>query len=59
MLQAGEITTFGILRNSPWYSFVVLAVLVICSLAGWVLIMWKWAQFRRVRRDGFRFVQAL
>jgi biopolymer transport protein TolQ len=59
MLQAAPITTFGILRNSPWYSFVVLAILAVCSVAAWVLIMWKWVQFRRVRRDGFRFVQAL
>lgn len=59
MLQAAPITTFGILRNSPWYTFVVLAILAVCSLAAWILILWKWVQFRRVRRDGFRFVQAL
>jgi biopolymer transport protein TolQ len=60
MLQVAEqVTTFGILRHAPWYTVVVLVILVVCSVAGWVLIMWKWLQFRRVRRDGFRFVQAL
>lgn len=28
---------------------IILAVLVIFSLASWVLIIWKWIQFRRVR----------
>jgi biopolymer transport protein TolQ len=38
---------------------VVLVVLTLFSLASWVLIAWKWWQFRTLRRDGVRFVQAI
>ncbi|MEO5511611.1 MAG: MotA/TolQ/ExbB proton channel family protein [Longimicrobiales bacterium] len=61
MLQAAaqQITTTTILRQAPWYTLTVLGILIVMSLAGWVLIFWKWRQFRRLRGDGFRFVQAL
>jgi biopolymer transport protein TolQ len=38
---------------------IVLAVTAVASLVGWVLIFWKWGHFRRLRRDGARFVQAI
>jgi biopolymer transport protein TolQ len=38
---------------------IVLVVLTAFSIASWVLIAWKWRQFRTLRRDGFRFVQAI
>jgi biopolymer transport protein TolQ len=38
---------------------VVLIVLTLFSIASWVLIVWKWWQFRTLRRDGVRFVQAI
>jgi biopolymer transport protein TolQ len=38
---------------------IVLVLLTLFSIAGWVLIAWKWWQFRNLRRDGFRFVQAI
>jgi biopolymer transport protein TolQ len=38
---------------------VVLVVLTLFSIASWVLIVWKWWQFRNLRRDGTRFVQAI
>jgi biopolymer transport protein TolQ len=59
MLQASNVNALVILRQAPWYTLAVMAILVLCSLAGWVLILWKWRQFRRIRNDGFRFVQAL
>jgi biopolymer transport protein TolQ len=59
MLQASQIGTMDILRAAPWYTLAVLGVLILTSVAGWVLIFWKWRQFRRLRADGFRFVQAL
>jgi biopolymer transport protein TolQ len=37
----------------------VLGVLAVFSLASWVLILWKARQFRRLRRDGARFVAAI
>jgi biopolymer transport protein TolQ len=38
---------------------IVLILLTIFSLASWVMIVWKWKQFRTLRRDGRRFVQAI
>jgi biopolymer transport protein TolQ len=38
---------------------IVLVVLAIFSIVSWVLIVWKWWQFRNLRRDGYRFVQAI
>jgi biopolymer transport protein TolQ len=38
---------------------VVLVVLTLFSIVSWVLIVWKWWQFRSLRRDGVRFVQAI
>lgn len=38
---------------------IVLLVTALASLGSWVLIFWKWAHFRRLRRDGGRFVQAI
>jgi biopolymer transport protein TolQ len=40
-------------------SRIVVAVLILASLASWVIIVWKWVQFRSLRRDGVRFVQAI
>lgn len=38
---------------------VILGVLAIGSIACWVIIFWKASQFRRVRREGARFVASL
>jgi biopolymer transport protein TolQ len=38
---------------------IVLVILVLFSLASWVLIIWKWWQFRSLRVAGARFVQAI
>lgn len=34
----------------------VLLVLAVFSIVSWIFIFWKWAEFRRVRRDGDAFV---
>jgi biopolymer transport protein TolQ len=59
MLQASKVGALDILRAAPWYTLAVMVALILCSVAGWVLIFWKWRQFRRIRAEGFRFVQAL
>jgi biopolymer transport protein TolQ len=38
---------------------IVLVVLVLFSIISWVLIVWKWWQFRTLQRDGVRFVSAI
>jgi len=62
MLQVG-----GALPNTPWElvatstlgTKVVLGVLAVFSVLAWFLIVLKWWQFRRVRREGDRFFTAL
>lgn len=56
---AGTMSARHILTSAPWYTIAVMVVLIFCSLAGWVLIFWKWMQFRRIRAEGYRFVQAI
>lgn len=61
LLQAasGPITTQRMLQDAPWYTLAVMVTLVVMSLLSWILIFWKWRQFRRIRADGYRFVQAI
>lgn len=54
-VSAGGIRLF---LNSPT-SIIVLSVTGVFSLASWIIIFWKMGQFRRVRRDGSRFGNAL
>lgn len=56
---AGSAGRFDLLLGGTIYTKVVLVVTALASIASWVLIIWKWAQFRRLRRDGFRFVNAI
>ncbi|HUF50833.1 MAG TPA: MotA/TolQ/ExbB proton channel family protein [Longimicrobiales bacterium] len=48
-----------LLTSGSIESRVVIAILISFSLVSWVLIVWKWLQFRALRRDGYRFVQAI
>ena len=48
-----------LLMSGSIESQIVVAVLIVFSVFSWVVIAWKWAQFRRLRRDGYRFVQAI
>jgi biopolymer transport protein TolQ len=38
---------------------IILIVLVIFSLASWSIMAWKWTQFRKLNRQGERFLQAI
>lgn len=38
---------------------VILLVLAAFSIVSWVLIFWKWKEFRRVRKEGDEFVEAM
>ena len=59
MLQGAPSNHLDLLFGGTIYTQVVLGLTVLASIAGWVIILWKWAQFRRLRRDAFRFVQAI
>jgi biopolymer transport protein TolQ len=56
----GFLETFGFMRQggSPT-GLIVIAILSVFSLVSWVMILWKWKHFRTLRKDGFRFVQAI
>jgi biopolymer transport protein TolQ len=51
--------SFRILLGGSTSTRIVLILLTLFSLASWVMILWKWKQFRTLRRDGRRFVQAI
>ena len=61
LLQApgGISDSIRLLTSGSLESRIVVAILILFSLVSWVLIVWKWLQFRTLRRDGFRFVQAI
>jgi biopolymer transport protein TolQ len=62
ILQVG-----GALPSTPWElittssraTIVILLVLALFSLVSWFIIVLKWFQFRRIRREGDRFFTAL
>jgi biopolymer transport protein TolQ len=47
-----------ILGGSPT-TLVVIGVTAIFSLASWIIILWKWGQFGRLRKAGTRFLAAI
>jgi biopolymer transport protein TolQ len=59
LLQANWSDNLRLFFGGSLESRIVLFVLTIASVVSWVLILWKWWQFRRLRRDGTRFVQAI
>lgn len=60
LLQAAPgVGGFDLLRSGTLSTHLVLGVLALFSLLSWIIIFWKWGQFRRLRRDGMRFVQSL
>jgi biopolymer transport protein TolQ len=52
--QAGQTplpsTAWDMVADATITTKVILAVLLVFSLASWILIIWKWIQFRRVRQ---------
>ena len=38
---------------------IILIVLAAFSLISWVLIFWKWSEFRKLRASGDQFVEAI
>jgi biopolymer transport protein TolQ len=59
LLQSASSGKLDLLLGATIFTKIVLAVSVAASVGGWVLIFWKWAQFRRLKRDGLRFVSAI
>ena len=60
LLQTGSFAdNLRLLMGGSLETRIVVGILILASLASWVIIVWKWFQFRTLRRDGFRFVQAI
>ncbi len=65
--QGGSAGGPGALPTTPWEmaleatpaTQIVLAVLAVFSVVSWVLIFWKWSDFRRVEREGDAFVEGM
>lgn len=52
-------TPFELIRISSFETKIVLVIIVVFSLASWFIIILKWWQFRRVRRQADRFFAEL
>lgn len=61
MLQAataGELgNAWDMIRMGTPLTKLIIFVCVLFSVGSWVLIVWKWIQFRRLRREADRFVE--
>ncbi|NIP57849.1 MAG: hypothetical protein GWM92_06340 [Gemmatimonadetes bacterium] len=52
-------SALDMVRQSTLPTLIVLGVLAVFSFVSWVLIFWKWRQFRAVRRQGDRFLDQM
>jgi biopolymer transport protein TolQ len=62
LLQVGRQvpeTALDLVIGGTLPTLVILAILGIFSLASWIIIFWKWRQFRLIRREGDRFLDAM
>ena len=60
LIQANGLSRgVGMLLGGTLSSQIVVAVLTAFSVVSWIIILWKLFQFRRLRRDGGRFANAL
>jgi biopolymer transport protein TolQ len=60
MIQGGVPQgTMDMILSGGLSTKIILGILAVFSVVGWVIIFWKANQFRRVRREGARFVSSL
>ncbi len=62
LLQVGRQvpeTAWDLIWGGTLPTQIILLVLVAFSLASWILIFWKWRQFRDVQKDGDQFLAAM
>ena len=55
----GAPTAFDLISHGSAITWVVLGTIALFSLASWIIILWKIGQFRRIKRDGLRFNDAM
>ncbi len=60
MIQAGAQTgPIDMIVHGGLSTQVIIGVLAVFSLASWIIIFWKFGQFRRLRREGSDFLTAV
>jgi biopolymer transport protein TolQ len=52
-------TAFQLIAHGTKTTWVVLGVTILASIASWIIIFWKAAQFNRIRKDSRRFSDAM
>lgn len=52
-------TAFQLIAHGTGITWIVLGVIALASIASWIIIFWKVAQFRRIKRDSRRFGDAM
>ena len=57
--HANAPSAFDLIKQGSASTWAVLATLAVASVGSWIIIFWKSSQFRRARRDGRRFSDAM
>jgi biopolymer transport protein ExbB/TolQ len=52
-------TAFDLIAHGTRVTYAVLGATALASLMSWIIIFWKFAQFRRLKRQGYRFGEAM
>lgn len=52
-------TALDLITGGSLPTLIILFVLAAFSILSWVIIFWKWKQFREVRQEGDRFLEAM
>ena len=58
-VRAPSGSTIDLILSGGLSTHVMLAILAAMSLASWIIIFWKAGQFRKLRKQGLRFLQAM
>lgn len=52
-------TALDLIAHGTAVTWVVLGLITVFSVTSWIIILWKWGQFRKARRTGRRFADAM
>lgn len=52
-------SAFDLIAHGTAVTWGVLGLIALFSVTSWIVILWKWGQFRKVRRSGRRFSDAM
>ena len=58
-LQNAQPSAFDLIAHGTAVSWLVLGTTALFSLVSWIIIFWKAGQFRRLKKEGVRFTEAM